>query len=145
MSIKKILGHKGQDVKTCTGKCKVTECIAAMNQNKIGALVVMDESKEIAGIVTERDVLKAVDNNTGSVENMVVPDIMTGKNSLIVIDVNEPVEKAMELMTNKKIRHIPVTENGNLTGIISIGDIVKFQLEKALVENESLKNYITGV
>ena len=145
MSLKRILEQKGRDVKTCTGQCKVTDCAAAMNQSNIGAMVIIDDNNDISGIVTERDVLKAVETHNGSVENIFVPDVMTGKNELVIVDINEPVEKVMDLMTNKRIRHIPVTENGDLAGIISIGDVVKTLLEKVLAENESMKNYISGV
>lgn len=145
MSLKRILEQKGRDVKTCTGQCKVTDCAAAMNKSNIGAMVIIDDNKNIAGIVSERDVLKAVDTYNGSVENVFVPEVMTGKNELVIVDIDEPVEKVMDLMTNKRIRHIPVTENGDLAGIISIGDVVKTLLEKVLAENESMKNYISGV
>ena len=145
MNVQTILEQKGQNVETCTGECKVIECVQMMNQNKIGALVVVDVNNDIVGIVTERDILRAIDSRNGSVDNLSVAEIMTSKGTMIIVDKNEPVEKLMDLITNKRIRHIPITDNGKLIGIVSIGDVVKTLLEKALSENESMKNYISGI
>ncbi len=145
MSVSDILKVKNQEVYTCRKECPVMDCIRLMNQKRIGAIVVTDQSLRVEGIVTERDVLHMIDVNNGTPGDTTVADIMTPKAKLITTRKDVTIEKVMETMTDNRIRHMPVVEDGRLIGIISIGDAVKWSQEKALVENESMKNYITGV
>ena len=121
------------------------DAIRLMNQKKIGALVVVDDLGQVEGIVTERDILRIVDNYKGLPAYITVADIMTSRERLIIAGKNQSVEEIMETMTEKRIRHMPVVEENRLIGIISIGDVVKFELKKVLVENESMKSYISGM
>ena len=142
MVIRNILDRKTGEVVTCKKMCTVLECIRTMNDNKVGALVVVDEYGAVAGIITERDILHLLDNEWGRLGEISVGDIMTPSIELITAKITDDVETIMEKMTNNTIRHIPVMENEKLIGIISIGDVVKAQLETAEAENESIKDYI---
>ena len=145
MSVSVMLRDKGQELQTCKKELPVMDAIRLMNQKKIGALVVVDDLGQVEGIVTERDVLHIVDNHKGLPAYITVADIMTSRERLIIAGKNQSVEEIMETMTEKRIRHMPVIEEDRLIGIISIGDVVKFELKKVLVENESMKSYISGM
>lgn len=144
MSVATILEKKKSAVVTCRRRRTVLECIRTMNENKVGALVVVEESGSVAGIITERDILHLLDDAWGKLGEIVVEDIMTPENELITATIKDSVETLMEKMTNNFIRHIPVMEDDTLIGVISIGDVVKAQLETVMAENESMKSYITG-
>ena len=102
-----------------------------MNEKRIGALVIVDEEQGLEGIMTERDILRALDGNPKSIYEMHVAEIMTGKEKLITIEETDSTETAMNLMTENHIRHLPITNNKKLAGIISLGDLVKYRLEQA--------------
>ena len=144
MGVKSILSQKSRDVISCKREDLVIDCVKMMNQNKIGALVVLSYSNKIDGIITERDVLRAIDERNGNIGQALVSEVMTSAQKMTIANSNEPIEKIMDLMTNNRIRHIPIVENDNIIGLVSIGDVVKSLLDKALVENESMKNYISG-
>lgn len=144
MNVDAMLRDKKQKVLTCNKEVPLFDCIRLMNQNKIGAIVVTDESGSISGIITERDVLGTVDKHQGVPTSLTVEEIMTPKRRLITAKKNQTVEEVMQLMTNNRIRHMPVIEDDKLIGIISIGDVVKTELEKVILENKSMKNYIAG-
>ncbi len=145
MQIKDILRQKKKAVYTCRKDWNVMECVRLMNKEKVGALVVVDQTMQVEGIVTERDILHMIDVNNGVPGDTKVADIMTQKTKLITTTTDMPIEEVMEKMTNRRIRHMPVMENNKLIGIVSIGDVVKLMLDWALVENKSMKDYIGGV
>lgn len=145
MSVETILGKKDQGVLTCSERSPLLECVRLMNEKKIGALIATDKDGGVTGIITERDILHLIDEKWGMLGEVMVADIMTPWDELITTTADESVEKIMELMTDNHIRHLPVMDNDTPIGMISIGDVVKYQLEKAMVENESMKHYIGGV
>ncbi|MBN1758756.1 MAG: CBS domain-containing protein [Chitinispirillaceae bacterium] len=145
MSIETILNGKPAELTTCRKECTVLQCIQKMNEKKIGAVIVIDEKGKTDGIITERDVLRFVDSKQGVPVSVTVSEIMTPRERLVSADRTESIETLMNTMTQKRIRHIPIIENDELIGVISIGDVVKALLEKALLENQSMKNYISGV
>ena len=144
MKVSILMESKDNQVFTTVADCPVLECIQKMNQKRVGALVVISQNDSVEGIVTERDVLRAIGDNSGSFPQLSVKDIMTKKEKLLTATKDEPIEEVMEVMTNSRIRHLPVVEEGKLMGIISIGDVVKAKMETALMENESMRNYIAG-
>ncbi len=144
MSIKSILSQKSQNLISCKKEDTILECVKSMNENKIGALIVLTVKGKINGIITERDILHAIHKNKGNIGKLFVKDIMTPKTKLIVASGSESTEKLMDMMTNNRIRHIPIVENDEIIGLISIGDLVKEGLSQCQVENESMKNYIVG-
>lgn len=143
MKIRHILEKKGQQCHSISPEQSVPEAVRLMIQNRIGSLVVIDQGR-IAGIVTERDVVWAAGQHSVNLVNMTVHDIMA--KTLVTCSGEDSLEHAMDLMTRnptkQRIRHLPVIDDGKLTGLISIGDIVHALLTKTEFENKLLKNYI---
>ncbi|MDH5805145.1 MAG: CBS domain-containing protein [Gemmatimonadota bacterium] len=153
MRIHDILRHKGHDVLTVGPEDTVHEAACILNRHRIGSLVVKDGDGEIAGIITERDILRECGerctrlNEPGESKEegcpVLVKDIMSED---VVIGVpGDDVNYIMGVMTKNRIRHLPIIDDGELTGIVSIGDVVNAHVEEADFENRMLKDYIQGV
>jgi CBS domain-containing protein len=140
MRLRNVLRHKGSEVVTIGPERTVHDAICEMNRHKIGAVVVTDETGEIQGIVTERDILRMC--MAGKECPALVSEIMT--TDLVIVVPDDTLDYAMGVMTSNRIRHLPVVDEGRLAGIISIGDLVKSHLSEAEYENRMLKDYIRG-
>ena len=112
-----------------------------MNEKHIGALMVLDENGEVAGIVSERDFLM-VCHKCGDIKY--VHEVMTPKDKLFSLSSKDTLQQAMKIFTEKRIRHLPILDDGKLSGIISIGDTVKAMLDAVEQENKYLNEYIMG-
>lgn len=121
MKVKEVLSYKGSTVYRTTADTTLLAAIDSLNYYSIGALLVMDGS-QLKGIVTERDILKALSKSKDGIVKLKVSDIMT--TSLISCNSADSIESVMEKMTQNHIRHLPVFESDKLTGIVSIGDMV---------------------
>lgn len=141
MKVKDLLAKKSSEIQTTTASAMMMDAIRKLNQHNVGALLVMDDNK-LAGIITERDILHAAGEQGSKIESFKVKDFMT--KDLITCGENESVDDVMGLMTMNRIRHLPILENEQLVGIISIGDVVKAQLKKTKAEADDLKDYIHG-
>ncbi len=141
MNLGELIKKKGTEVVTVKSKNTIETALHTMNEKHIGALMVVDDSGEIEGIISERDFLM-VCHKCGDVKY--VKEIMTPKDKLITLTPKDSLQKAMKIFTEKKIRHLPVTDNGKLSGIISIGDTVKAMLDALEQENKYLNEYIMG-
>ena len=102
--------------------------------------MVVDAKQAIAGILSERDIVRGMSLHGGRVEEMKVGDLMTS--TVLVCRPEDSLEKLMEMMTNNRIRHLPVLDNGRLAGIITIGDVVKARLEETTLQVDSLREYV---
>jgi CBS domain-containing protein len=146
MTLHDILRNKGTNVCTINAQATLTEVAQSLARHNIGSLVVCEpagsDGERLLGIVTERDLMRAWAKNPTSLERLKVADVMV--RDLITVLPTDSVEDTMGLMTDRRIRHLPVVENGQLVGIISIGDIVKAQHDSLTMENYYLKNYIHG-
>ena len=140
MSVKAILNVKGRRVVTIRSDAAVTEAIAMLSRERIGAVVVSDDGKTIAGILSERDVIHALDEHGGKLLDLKVGDLMTEAVTAAKIDMH--IDQVLEIMTQGRFRHMPVVEEGHLAGIVSIGDMVKARLEMLESETTQLKEYI---
>ena len=136
-----ILRQKGHDVVTGEPSDTVLECIATMVQHNVGSMVVV-EGRQIAGIFTERDYLRRIALKGRTSRTTRVEEVMT-KDVLYVMP-EQTVEECLQIMTTHKCRHLPVVTEGELDGIISIGDCVKQISRDAQTEAHTLKAYITG-
>jgi len=141
MKVSQILKEKGEKVITTKPQTTVYEVIQLMNKHHIGAVMVVDESDKILGIVTERDVMRRCLTTPDPDLKMPVEKLMT--KHLIVGVEEDNIQYVMGVMTKNKIRHLPIVKDGHLAGIISIGDAVKTQLEEAEHENRLLVDYIS--
>ncbi|MEE4165960.1 MAG: CBS domain-containing protein [Desulfocapsaceae bacterium] len=142
MKAKDILAEKGTRVVTIHKNNLLVDVMSLFFANRIGSLVVVDKNDKILGIVAPNDVLKAVHNNPESVSAMKVSEVMT--EDVIVGMPDDGVDGLMAIMTENRIRHIPIIEDGKLAGLVSIGDAVKALLTVQDVEIRHLKEFIEG-
>ena len=142
MQVENILQAKGHDVVTVAATAPISAAVDLLNTRHIGAVVVVDASGNVAGILSERDVVRHLGTDWGTLPNKPVSDIMT--KNVITAPSGTSVAELMERMTEHRIRHIPVVDNGNLVGIVSIGDVVKRKIEETEQEALALKEYIAS-
>jgi signal-transduction protein with cAMP-binding, CBS, and nucleotidyltransferase domain len=135
-----ILEEKGGDVLEISAEASVLEAVQAMVENNVGSLLVKDAG-EVVGIVTERDYLRRV-TLQGRTEEAPVREIMSSP--LVVATRETTIDECMALMTDRRIRHVPVVEEGNVVGLVSIGDLVKFKSKLQTFEIQFLNDYITA-
>jgi len=140
MKAKDILAAKGTDVIKVSPSTFVLDAMRTFSANRIGSLLVADEKDNILGIIGARDVLMAVLNHLDSIKDLTVDKIMT--TNLIVATEEDNVDYIQAIMTENRIRHVPIIDKKKLIGIVSIGDVVKAQLKEVHVENHYLKDYI---
>jgi CBS domain-containing protein len=143
MDIESILAGKGRDVRTIRPDSTVAEAMRRMRDEAISALVVSDDGRRIAGIVSDRGILRAIVDHGADVMRARVLDIMTTE--VFTCSPAENVNAIMSAMTERRIRHIPVVDDrGLLCGLISIGDVVKQRLDEMQNETEAMREYISG-
>jgi CBS domain-containing protein len=144
MKLADILAHKGHKVHSIRPTASLDEVVQVLVRHNIGSLVVCPEEdcKRVLGIITERDILRACAAHRGSLEAIEVSEVMTV--DLVTGAPGDSVEDTMGLLTEHRVRHLPVVENDELIGIISIGDIVKAQHDALTMENHYLKSYLHG-
>jgi CBS domain-containing protein len=139
---KEILDIKGRDVLSIKATESVYVAIEMMAKMEVGALTVLDDSGSLTGIISERDYARKVILNGKTSRETNVTDIMTS--NVISVGEETSVEKCMSLMSQKKIRHLPVLKRGALVGIITVGDLLKFIVKKQSMAIEELESYIMG-
>jgi len=142
MKVKDILAVKGNRVVTVEKESTIIDAMSIFSANRIGSLLVVDKESNILGIIGARDVLMAVINHLDQIKTMTVEKIMT--TNLIVGTLDDKVDYILSVMTENRIRHVPIMEGKELKGLVSIGDVVKSQLKETHVENKYLKDYIAG-
>lgn len=149
MRVRDILREKGSDVATIKASGSVHDAVGILNAHRIGALVVTAEDESVQGIVSERDVLRTAaetwEDSGERVERLrdrPVVAIMTREVICAVPD--DDLDYVMGIMTQNRIRHLPIVEEGRLVGIVSIGDVVRANLSQAVYENRMLKDYVSG-
>lgn len=142
MKAKDILEGKGTRVITTSENTLLVDVMAIFFANKVGSLLVVDKFDNIMGIVAPNDVLKAVHLNLDRVPEMQVKEVMV--TDLIVATPDDDIDYIQNVMTDNRVRHIPILDGGKLIGLVSIGDVVKAQMTEKNVENRYLKDYIEG-
>jgi CBS domain-containing protein len=141
VKINDVLRGKGNQVVTISPEATVTELLALLAEHNVGALVVSSDGTSVAGIVSERDVVRLL-NGTPDAGEVRVSAIMTSQVHTCAPD--DLIDNLMRLMTEQRIRHVPVVVDGSLAGIVSIGDVVKSRIGELEFEREQLSNYIAG-
>lgn len=143
MHIGQILDAKdSRDVVTVAPQAGVRELIALLAEHNIGALIVSQDGRSLDGIVSERDVVRHLHHRGAALLADTVGSIMTGPVTTCTAD--DEVDALAGIMTERRIRHIPVVEEGVLTGIVSIGDVVKNRLDELEAHRSQLEAYIAG-
>lgn len=142
MAVAHILRQKGTSVFTVEPGDSVQTIVDMLARHRIGAVVVVDPAGGIAGIVSERDVVRAMVGDMAAVVPMTAKDIMTAK--VRTCSPTDSEAELMQMMTESRIRHLPVVANGRVTGMISIGDVVKLRIESMEAEADQMKTYIAS-
>lgn len=140
MTVKAILEEKGHDVFTMGPNEKLSNAIRVLSEHRVGALVITNGDRQIVGILSERDIVRCLAKEGAAALDHTVRAVMTPK--VKICNENHTVSEVMEIMTKHRFRHLPVEKNGQLDGIISIGDVVKRRIEEAERESEEIKAYI---
>ena len=120
------------------------ECLRLLNEKRVGALIVRDESETLLGIISERDIMRTALNEREKMFNMRVSEVMTPRAKMVLANEDLSLEEIMELMTNNRVRHLPIVQDDRVTGMVSIGDVVKVLLEEAQSDKKHMENYILG-
>ncbi len=142
MQVDTILQSKGGAVFTVAAGAPISEAVAELNRHRIGAVVVLADNGAVAGILSERDIVRHLGDDPTALLRRPVSDIMTTR--VITCARMTAVADLMEQMTRHRIRHIPIVEDGELVGIVSIGDVVKRKIEETEQEALALREYIAS-
>lgn len=140
MTIASILHEKGHDVFTITLPKTLQEICSVLREHRIGAILIVDDAGKVAGILSERDIVRRIATDGPDALKADASDCMTS--SVVTCGPEETIQAAMARMSEGRFRHIPVVENGELVGMVSIGDLVKRRIADAEREAEDLKNYL---
>jgi CBS domain-containing protein len=139
MTMQAILADKGSEVATISADSTVTDAIHILGERRIGALPVVEEG-QVRGIMSERDVIYCLKDIGPEALGWPVSRVMTSP--AITVEPSTPVLSALAMMTQKRMRHLPVVDGGRLVGIVSIGDLVKYRIERIEQEAEAMRAYI---
>ena len=143
MNVEHILASKGRDVKTIKPDASVEEALRRLRAERIGSLVVSETGTDLVGIISDRDILDAIADRGTEMLRAQASSVMTAK--VFTCSRDDRVSAIMALMTNRRIRHVPVVDqDGRLCGMISIGDVVKQRLDEIESEAEALREYVTS-
>jgi CBS domain-containing protein len=140
-TVSKVLEKKGNEVLAVSPDTPVFEAIEKMAERSAGTALVM-AGDQLVGIISERDFIRKIYLKTKCREDVTVQEIMS--TGLTTVSPDEQLENCLATMTSKRIRHLPVVENGKIAGILSIGDIVKYMLDEKDFEIKNLQSYISG-
>jgi Predicted signal-transduction protein containing cAMP-binding and CBS domains len=142
MTVRQILDEKGREVVTVSPTMTTEEAARHLAEHRIGAVIVTGVSGKISGILSERDIVRAMAAKGAAALSAPISSIMTA--NVVTCSEEHTVNQVMELMTNGRFRHLPVEKAGRLVGIISIGDVVRRRIEDVEREAEEIKAYIAG-
>jgi CBS domain-containing protein len=140
MIVNRILSIKGNNVVSIEPDHTLGEAAKILSDRKIGALLVCDDQQPVSGIISERDIVRAISDYGAQALSEPVSRFMTER--VVTCTTKTQINDIMEIMTREKFRHVPVVENGSLVGIVSIGDVVKLRLEEIEAEAQAIKEYI---
>jgi CBS domain-containing protein len=140
MTVKTILSTKGPEVHSIEPTATLATAVRVLTEKGVGALVVLGPDRRLVGIISERDIVRALAKGGAGVLNEPLSQVMTRR--VVTCSQQETVGGIMERMTKGKFRHVPVVEQDQLVGIVSIGDVVKHRLHQMEQESEALRDYI---
>jgi CBS domain-containing protein len=142
MLVRQVLSTKGAEVVTIAPDATLSDAASLLAQKRIGATVVSADGRAVAGIISERDIIRAVAQDGAAALEAPVSRFMTSQ--VVTCNMQADIDHLMRLMTDGKFRHVPVVEEGVLAGIISIGDVVNGRLADIEAEQQALKDYIAA-
>ena len=142
MNVETILRGKGDWVATIRPDATIGEAVGMLNSERIGALVVSEDGESADGILSERDIVRALAEHADELMSRPVGELMS--RAVFTCEPGDSVGRLMEEMTSRRIRHFPVLRDGKLCGIVSIGDLVKSRLDEIEFEAQSMRSFIAG-
>ena len=142
MKVADLLKDKGKSVITITPDEPAFFAMGKLIENQIGSLVVIDAEKKLVGIISERDIMRAAYSDIDTLKSKKVSQLMS--TNIIIAIPEDDIDYIMGIMTQNRIRHVPIVTKDGIIGIVSIGDIVKYQLEEFQVKNRYLEEYMYG-
>ena len=140
MTIARLIADRSGEIWSCRPEDTVAEAVAMLAARRIGALPVSDGDDGVAGIFSERDVLYCLEKHGAAALDLKVREVMTAP--AITIEPNTRVDDALGLMTRRRIRHLPIARDGRMIGFVSIGDLVKWRIDRIEAEAEAMRSYI---
>jgi CBS domain-containing protein len=142
MFVSDILSQKGGLVFTVTPGTSIAQLSQQLSTRRIGSVLVLDGEGSVAGIVSERDLVRAMASHGAKAMELEARQVMT--RDVVTCDPDDSIDQVMQTMTSGRFRHLPVVRHGELLGLVSIGDVVKARLEETKHETEALKAYIVA-
>jgi CBS domain-containing protein len=142
MSVRRVLKGKGSFVPVIRSDLLLNDVINQLEIDKVGALVVSDDNRRILGIITEHDIARGLKKHGRDVVDKPLRELMTSE--VISVDIDESLTTVLELMDQHQIHYVPVTQDGSLSGIINMLDLVKYRLAEIEMEASALKDYVAG-
>ncbi len=142
MNVRDMLGQKGDKVATVRPNATIDTALHKLKLESVGALVVSDDDQTVAGIISERDIVRGLPEHGAALLSMKISELMT--QSVKTCKPDDKIQDIMLEMTRSRFRHMPVVSDGKMCGIISIGDVVKGRLEELEAETHVLRDYIGG-
>lgn len=142
MTVRRLLDGKGSFVPSIRSNTRLSDVVDQLELDDAGALVVTDDDKKILGLISERDIVRGLKSSGRDVLDKPVSKLMS--RNVITCDIGEPLSQVLELMDRHQIRHVPITREGDLCGIITMLDVVKYRLGELQSEAEALKAYVSG-
>jgi CBS domain-containing protein len=143
MKVNAILNSKGRSVYSVVTDATVAHIITELSSNKIGFLVVLDKNGELAGVISERDIVHRCMGAQKDPAATTAIEIMTPLSRLVTASETDDIGHIMAVMTERKVRHLPILKDGTVIGIVSIGDVIKYILEEKNEEIRSLMEYVS--
>ena len=140
MTIGKLIANRNGEIWSCHADDSVASAVNTLATQRIGALPVFDGQEHVAGIFSERDVLYCLHTRGPAMLDLAVRDVMTAP--VVNIHPDTKIDEALSLMTRRRIRHLPVEHHGKCIGFVSIGDLVKYRVDKIQAEAEAMRSYI---
>ena len=139
MKVSAILQSKGSSVKTITAGASVRELSQRLKFDAVGAMVVLSDGGRLAGIISERDVARGLADHGAALPSLPVSELMT--KGVVTCGPDDSIASISKIMTQRRIRHLPVLEDGELVGMVSIGDVLKYRLDEIQLEANVLRDY----
>lgn len=139
MHVQAILGNKGSQIVSIASDATIQEACRLLAEHRIGALLILENGR-VAGVFSERDVVRAVAQQGEHALQIPLSEVMS--RNVLTCKPEDSVDDVMAVMTARRVRHLPVLDGDNLVGIVSIGDVVKYRLDEAALEVDSLREYV---
>lgn len=140
MILEQILKEKGGQVYSVAESATLKEAADLLDARRVGAMVILNEAGGVIGVISERDIIRNIARIGAAALTCTVGEVMT--RNVVTARAHQTLEAAMDQMTDRRIRHLPVVEGGRLLGVISIGDLVKWRIAEASAEVEAVRSYI---